>query len=254
MTDAPLQDWDAQRYAENARFVSDLGMAVVELLAPRAGERILDLGCGDGALTAQLVEAGCDVVGADASPDMVAAALARGVAARCLEGGALDFDHEFDAVFSNAALHWMPDPAAVIAGVWRALRPGGRFVGEMGGHGNVRTIIQALDAALAARGLNVPSPWYFPRPQAYLGRLEQAGFAVESMQLFPRPTRLPGDVGAWLETFAQAWLTAVPVHDRPVLIDEIVAALRPLLLDAHGDWIADYVRLRFRAVKKGGVA
>jgi len=254
VTDTPAQDWDSRRYAENARFVSELGMPVVELLAPQPGERILDLGCGDGTLALRLVEAGCAVVGVDAGPDMVAAAAARGVDARVMDGAALRFEHEFDAVFSNAALHWMPEPEAVIAGVGRALRPGGRFVGEMGGHGNVRAIVTALDAALAARGLDVSSPWYFPRQEEYRDRLEKAGFTVESMELFPRPTHLPGDAGAWLETFAQAWLTAVPVHDRPVLIDEIVAALRPLLLDAHGDWIADYVRLRFRAVKKGGVA
>lgn len=248
MTDASTQNWDARRYAENARFVSDLGLPVVELLAPRPGERILDLGCGDGALTVKLVESGCAAVGVDAAPDMVAAARARGVDARVMGGGALEFANEFDAVFSNAALHWMPEPAAVIAGVRRALRPGGRFVGELGGHGNVQAIITALDAALAARGLGISCPWYFPRPEQYRALLEEAGFAVETMELFPRPTRLPGEVGAWLETFAQAWLAAVPAQDRPALLGEVAASLRPLLVDKHGDWIADYVRLRFRAV------
>src|SRR6266705_5788747 len=124
------QTWDANRYSENARFVSDLGMPVVELLAPRAGERILDLGCGDGSLTTKLVELGCQVVGVDASPAMVAAAQALGLDARVMDGQSLPFAQEFDAVFSNAALHWMPQVDTVIAGVWRSLKPGGRFVGE----------------------------------------------------------------------------------------------------------------------------
>ena len=128
-------------------------MPVVDLLAPRPGERILDLGCGDGALTEKLAAAGCDVVGADASAELVKAARARGLDARLMNGEALDFDGEFDAVFSNAALHWMLRPDAVIDGVYRALKPGGRFVGEFGGAGNVATIASALEAALDRRGL-----------------------------------------------------------------------------------------------------
>ncbi len=132
------QTWDPERYARNARFVSDLGMPVVHLLAPRPGERILDLGCGDGVLAAKLTAMGCEVVGVDASEMQVAAARKLGVDARVMAGEALPFREEFDAVFSNAALHWMLRPDEVIAGVWRALRRGGRFVAEMGGHGSVR--------------------------------------------------------------------------------------------------------------------
>src|SRR4051812_34793970 len=135
-----MQTWDARRYADNARFVSDLGASVVELLGPRAGERILDLGCGDGALTLKLFDAGAMVVGVDASPEFVEAARAAGVDAQLMDGQRLTFRDEFDAVFSNAALHWMPDAAAVVRGVASALRPGGRFVGEFGGHGNVAAI------------------------------------------------------------------------------------------------------------------
>src|SRR5713101_1130321 len=138
------QTWDPERYARNARFVSDLGKPVIHLLAPRRGERILDLGCGDGVLAAELAEIGFEVVGVDASEMQVAAARKAGVDARVMAGEALPFCNEFDAVFSNAALHWMLQPDEVIAGVWRALRRGGRFVAEMGGHGCVETIKVAL--------------------------------------------------------------------------------------------------------------
>src|SRR5262249_21711375 len=139
LTGRPMaaQTWNPEQYAKNARFVADRGQPVVDLLAPKAGERILDLGCADGALTKKLAAMGCDVVGVDGSAEQIGAARALGLDARVADGQALDFDTEFDAVFSNAALHWMKRADDVIAGVWRALRPGGRFVGEMGGHGCV---------------------------------------------------------------------------------------------------------------------
>ncbi len=243
------QHWNPEQYGRNARFVSDLGAPLVELLAPQPGERILDLGCGDGALTLRLLEHGCSVVAVDASAEMVEAARAMGLDARRMDGQALTFSNEFDAVFTNAALHWMPDPEAVITGVWNALRPGGRFVGECGGHGNVAAIVAALDAALPARGKAVPSPWFFPTPDTYAALLEARGFAVRSIGLFPRPTLLPGDVGGWLETFAQPYTAALPPGERGRFIAEVVEALRPLLCDGLGDWRADYVRLRFDATR-----
>lgn len=157
-----MQHWNPEQYAENARFVYDLGIPVVELLSPQLGERILDLGCGDGALTVKLLKLGCEVVGVDSSPEMVAAARALGLDARIMSGQTLQFDNEFDAVFSNAALHWMKEPETVIDGVWRALKPNGRFVGEFGGYGNVSAIVTAIESALTSRGLAVPSPWFFP--------------------------------------------------------------------------------------------
>ena len=245
------QDWDASRYAAHARFVAELGMPVVELLAPRPGERILDLGCGDGALTARLAELGCEVIGVDADPDMVRAARERGVDARLADGAGLSFAQEFDAVFSNAALHWMKsDPDAVVAGVARSLRPGGRFVGEFGGHGNVAAISVALLAVLARRGVDgrASHPWYFPTPQEYRARLERHGFAVQSIGLIPRPTPLPTGMAAWLGVFANPFLALVPLADRPALLEEAVALLEPVLCDHAGNWTADYVRLRFAAV------
>jgi SAM-dependent methyltransferase len=243
------QHWNPRQYAENARFVSELGMPVVELLAPAPGERVLDLGCGDGTLTVKLASLGCDVVGVDSSPEMVAAAKALGLDARVMRGEALQFVEEFDAVFSNAALHWMSEPAKVVSGVWRALKPGGRFVGEFGGHGNVSTILAALESALARRGISVPSPWYYPRVEDYRGLLEAQGFVVERIALFPRPTPLPGDMRGWLEIFAQSYLSAVPAGELNVFVSEVVDALRATLCDADGVWLADYVRLRFSARK-----
>jgi len=184
---------------------------------------------------------------------MVAATRAAGLDARVMSGEALAFDGEFDAVFSNAALHWMLRPAQVIAGVWRALKPGGRFVGEMGGHGNVHHIKTALIAALNRRGLdgNAAVPWYFPTPAEYRGLLEAQGFRVRAVELIPRPTPLPGDIVGWLETFAENFTRQVPAGERAAYLAEVAAALRPHLCSADGAWTADYVRLRFAADKPG---
>ena len=250
-THPTTQSWNPEQYQRNAAFVSELGMPVVDLLAPRPGERILDLGCGDGALTIKLAQRGCSMVGVDASVEMIAAAKALGLDAQVQDGHALSFDGEFDAVFSNAALHWMKQPQRVIRGVAHALKAGGRFVGEFGGHGNVAAIVAALESALNARGLPINNPWFFPQPKEYKTMLEAEGFEVQSIELIPRPTLLPGDVKAWLETFAQSFSAAVPLADRPAFIAEVVLALRGKLCDDKGDWYADYVRLRFEARKPG---
>ena len=248
------QDWNPERYQRHASFVAELGQPVVELLAPRAGERVLDLGCGDGRLTEALVAAGCDVVGVDASPEQVAAARARGLDARVMDGQALTFEGEFDAVFSNAALHWMKDPARVLRGVFRALRPGGRFAGEFGARDNVAAVSRAVADALARRGLRFADldPWYYPTADEYGQALEAEGFAVDSAHTFARPTPLPGDIGGWLETFARAFMAPLPAADRPVFRQEVAEALAPRLRRPDGSWFVDYVRLRFHATKPGG--
>ncbi len=247
----PNQDWKADRYAEHAHFVPALGAPVLELLNPQPGERILDLGCGDGVLTEKLAAAGAIVLGVDAAADMIAASKNRGLDARVMEGGKLEFNAEFDAVFSNAALHWMKsDRDAVIAGVHRALKPGGRFVGEMGGHGCVAAITIAIIAVLERHGVKdgaATIPWYFPTVDDYRGRLERAGFKVDYIELIPRPTPLPTNMGGWIELFAQPFLNRLPADQRASVVDEVVEVLRPMLCDEQGHWTADYMRLRFAA-------
>lgn len=245
------QTWDPERYAANARFVADLGAPVVELLAARPGERILDLGCGDGALTTKLVGLGCTVVGVDASGAQIAAARKLGLDARVMDGENLNFQEEFDAVFSNAALHWMRNPGRVISGVWRALRPGGRFVAELGGHGCVAKIKKALVDGLNRRGIDGEAavPWYFPTVEEYSERLVKARFAVTSIALIPRPTPLPGDILAWLETFAESFTATLDPAQKDAYLTEVREGLRPQLCDDSGTWTADYVRLRFATTK-----
>jgi trans-aconitate methyltransferase len=244
-----MQIWSTESYTRNAAFVPALGAGVLDLLAPKPDERILDLGCGEGTLTQSLVAAGARVVGVDASPDFIASARTRGLDARLADAHDLPFDGEFDAVFSNAALHWMLEPERVLAGVARALVPGGRFVAELGAKGNVTSILQAIEAALERRGIDTSGRvlWYFPSSAEYATQLEAAGFVVERLEYFARPTRLPTGMRAWLETFAQPLLEGFGGSERDGLLDEVTASLAPALRDAEGSWVADYVRLRFVA-------
>lgn len=244
------QQWNADDYASNARFVSDLGQPVLDLLQPRAGERILDLGCGDGALTAVVAATGAIVVGIDASPEMIAAAHVRGLDARLTDARDLPFTAEFDAVFSNAVLHWLRPPEPVLDGVYRALKPHGRFVGEFGGHGCVAAVCTAMRAVAAARGVALDVPWYFPSADDYEHRLTIAGFAPISVQVVPRPTLLPSGMSAWLRTFGGWAFTSLPPGERDAAFEDVVEMLRPSLCDEQGRWTADYTRLRFSARRR----
>jgi len=248
---AQSTSWNPQRYAQGARFVSKLGEPLLELLAPRPKEVILDLGCGDGALSEKIAASGCTLYAVDTSFAQVEAARKRGLNALMMDGQRLAFKPAFDAVFTNAALHWMKQPEKVAAGVWHALKAGGRFIGEFGGQGNVNAIRAALHGALGRRNVDPASvdPWYYPSPAEYSAVLRQAGFTVEYMELIPRPTKLPGDISTWLDIFAQPFTNAVSASERRGLTAEVRAELEPKLRDPQGNWVADYVRLRFRAVK-----
>jgi SAM-dependent methyltransferase len=253
MSDASTSRWSASDYARHAGFVPALGEPVLALLDPRPGERILDLGCGDGVLTERIVAAGAVVIGVDASAEMIAAARARGLDARLADGQALDFAAEFDAIFSNAALHWMPDAAAVAAGVHRALKPGGRFVGELGGAGNVAILRQGIREELIARGYSLPAqdPQYYPTVEDFSRVYAGAGFAAIQANIIPRETDLPDGVSAWVKTFRAGWLDVarVPDEERAAVAEAIEQRLAPKLRRPDGSWFADYVRLRFTMVK-----
>lgn len=241
------QTWSPSGYARHAAFVPALGAPLIERLAPKAGERILDLGCGDGSLTETLAATGATIVGVDSSAEMVAAARARGLDAHVQDATQLLFDEAFDGVFTNAVLHWIADADAVIAGVYRALKPGGRFVGEFGGHTNIAAISVAMRAVFQHHRVPYDRHWYYPTPEEYRARLEQGGFTVDDIRLFPRPTPLPTGMQGWLRTFAQAQFSAAPSEKRQAMESEVIELLRPSLRDQSGQWTADYVRLQFVA-------
>jgi trans-aconitate methyltransferase len=249
--DVATQIWDPQAYQQNGAFVHGLAGGVLEWLDAKSGEYILDLGCGDGQLTQCIVATGANVLGVDTSVEMVAAARERWIEAEIASAESLPFgDGIFDAVFSNAALHWMRDQDSMLDEVHRVLKPGGRFVAEMGGHGNIAAIRVALTAVLARHGFGDCEPGvnYYPTPESYSNRLERHGFQVEQMALTPRPTVLPeGGMTGWLKTFRRGVLESVPEALREKVLEETTALLVPALRDEEGNWVADYVRLRFIA-------
>jgi SAM-dependent methyltransferase len=247
--------WSPTDYAANAAFVPALGGAALELLAPQPGELILDIGCGDGILTRKMMAAGARVIGLDASREMVEAARARGVDAFVADAQALDLETQalrfgqFDAAFSNAALHWMLDPDAVASGVHSVLKPGGRFVGEMGGVGNIAALRGGIREELKARFYPVPDedPQWYPSVEEFVRLYACAGFVQINAQLIPRPTLLPSGVAGWVKTFRAGWLDVaeVPPEARDDIAQAIERRLQPRLQQEDGSWIADYVRLRF---------
>lgn len=243
------QTWNPGEYSAHGRFVTDLGANILEWLDPKPGEEILDLGCGDGVLTAQIAARGARVLGVDASPEMIDASRNRGVAVQVINATQLTFQRQFDAVFSNAALHWIHDQPALLHGVAHALKPGGRFVAEMGGHGNIAAIRVALHAALSHHGLAelMVEDNYFPTIAEYSGLLESHGFSVNAIELIPRPTPLPSGMRAWLIMFRPGLFERVPEDLRDTILNETLEHLAPALCDKDGNWTADYVRLKFRA-------
>lgn len=249
--------WSAADYAKNASFVPRLGDAVLNLLNPQPAELILDVGCGDGVLTERIVEAGARVIGLDSSEGMVEAARARGIDAFVADAEDMDVERfgAFDAVFSNAALHWMLDPDAVASGIFKALRGGGRFVGEMGGEGNLLTLSTALREELTARGYVMPDqdPSWYAGVDEFTRLYLTTGFSDIKAELIPRPTPLPGGAADWVKTFRAGVMDVamVPEFERDDIAAAVEAKVAPVLQQPDGSWNADYVRLRFAMRKPG---
>ena len=253
---AHAKTWDSDLYQSSHSYVWQYGRDLLALLDPKPGERILDAGCGTGQLAAEIARAGAEVVGVDASTEMIAGARKNypEVRLEVADATALTFTEEFDAVLSNAALHWIRDQSAAIASIYRALKPGGRFVFEMGGHGNLRDTLEAGCAALRSLGVVAPEqriPWYFPSIGQYAALLESHGFELRFATLFDRPTALTdGENGltAWIKMFGNFALSAVPVDRHEELIRQWEQFGRAKLY-RDGGWTLDYRRLRMLAVK-----
>ena len=251
----PAAKWDAKLYDARHGFVWEKAKAVAEMLAAEPGERILDLGCGTGALTADIAATGADVLGVDRSAEMIEEARRKFPDLRfeLCDARNLPFTGEFDAVFSNAVLHWVPEANRVIAGVARALRPSGRFVAEFGGKGNVHHVMQALDAALAQLGISADGAnvWYYPSIAEYSTLLEQHGLEAREVALVDRPTKLDdGERGFanWITMFCASYLERVPNASREEFLRAVEDAARPALWKS-GHWELDYRRLRIAAWK-----
>ena len=249
----PANRWDPAQYDRRAAFVSQAASDLIDWLEPRPGEAILDLGCGTGELAPAIAARGARVVGLDASAEMIAAARERAPALEWVvgDGEALTFEGTFDAVFSNAALHWMTRAPAVARGIARALKPGGRLVAEFGGAGCIGTVYAAVAGELVARGEDPTRwlRWYFPTIAAYAAVLESSGLEPRTMTLFDRPTRLAGTdaLADWLRIFLAPLIQHLG-GEAPAFVAAVETRCRPRLFDG-ADWILDYVRLRLRAVK-----
>ena len=245
------QNWNAEQYQKDASFVAQLGTPVLELLAPQSAEKILDLGCGDGRLTWQIQNRNCEVLGIDSSASMIAKAQEKGLKARVLSAEKIDYHRQFDAVFTNAVLHWVDDIDTVITNVYHALKTNGRFIGEFGGQGNIQALISQMSAIFQefTEFGEFNNPWYFPSTEEFALVLEQKGFLVQYIELISRPTLLKSGIENWLEIFTNRISNHLSIEQKKIFITEVTKKLRPLIFSETKGWIADYVGIRFKAIK-----
>ena len=243
--------WDSSLYDDRHSFVWKKSADLIDVLAPEAGERILDLGCGTGHLAAEIAACGAEVIGIDSSVSMIAQARQNFPKLKFQLADARDFhfDTPFDAVFSNAALHWVREADQVAGCIARALRPGGRLVLEMGVQGNIARVVKGVESVLKEAGYPVENTWYFPSLGEYSTLLERHGFEIVEAQTFPRWNKLEHPergLREWLEMFAGAYFEAVPREGHEDIVRAIEERLRPVLY-REGAWWADYRRLRISA-------
>ncbi|MFZ3037412.1 MAG: class I SAM-dependent methyltransferase [Rugosibacter sp.] len=245
------QNWNASEYVKHASFVPTMANDVMGLLDPKEGEVILDVGCGDGELTQKLQEKGCSVIGIDSSPSMIETAKNRGIESYVMDGHNIPYQNKFDAVFSNAALHWLTQPERAIKGAYLALKVNGRFVAEFGGKGNIAALLKAMQEVFEENADfgQFHMPWFFPSVEEYQGLLEQAGFHVKYIELIPRPTPLKSGVEKWLEIFAEGITSHLSQEQKTVFLGSVKNKLLSVLFTEQSGWVADYVRLRFEATK-----
>ncbi len=246
-----MSAWDPARYQDQHSFVWRYGANLVESLNPQPGERILDLGCGTGQLSARIARSGATVVGLDNSAEMLAEARKNYPDLEFVSGDAAGFgvSEPFDAVFSNAALHWVQDAEGAAKSIAQALRASGRFVAEFGGKGNIASVQAALRAVLGPSA-DDESPWYYPSVGEYTALVERHGFEVRDASLFDRPTPLEGEDGManWLRMFTGTYLRKFPSERADHIVRELVEYLRPTQY-RNGTWTVDYRRLRVACVR-----
>ncbi|MES2416995.1 MAG: methyltransferase domain-containing protein [Bacteroidota bacterium] len=252
----PAIDWDSNLYNKQHHFVSDYGADVLQWLAAKANEQILDVGCGTGQLAAQIAASGASVLGIDASADMIASARSAypNLTFEVADGTKLAYHESFDAIFSNATFHWIENQDALVGGLFKSLKPGGRLVAEFGGKGNIKSITAAITQAadrLNLAALVTTNFWFFPSVSTYTSLLESNGFEVEQAWLFDRPTPLIGENGmyAWINQFAQYAFKKLNAEQAESIKHLAVEILKPNYF-INGIWVADYKRLRIKAIKR----
>lgn len=245
------QKWDAGEYNKHASFVASFGSNLIDNLNPSVHKNVLDLGCGDGELAEKIKSMGINVVGIDSSQEMVQATNDRGITAYVMDGHNIHFDTQFDAVFSNAVLHWLTQPEKVLAGINNVLRPNGTFIAEFGGAGNIQALLDAMQETFKEQPTfgKFKHPWYFPSLESYTDLLLEHGFRVDNIELFKRPTPLKSGVEKWLQIFANGIIHQLTSEQKEIFFESVINKLTPVLYSEETGWVADYVRLRLIATK-----
>jgi SAM-dependent methyltransferase len=244
-------NWNANKYKKHADFVSILALPVVELLNPKEGEKILDLGCGEGTLALEIKKFGADVIAVDLSSEMVEKTQSKGIQASVMSATNLTFENQFDAVFSNAVLHWVKDSELAIKKISNALKKEGRFVAEFGGYGNIKNLTDAMQKVFDSHASwgEFENPWVFLKESEYKILLENNGFDVEYIALIKRPTPID-DIVNWLDVFANGITKNLTLEQKEIFKQEVRDVLKPKQYNEKDGWSADYVRLRVKAIKK----